>query len=229
MSILIEIHYLRSIFYHLFYFNPLLRNLSTGRTSTLSRALGRANLINSQQQASALNSGLDALQLNGLRLPNAILVHVDNLSGVAINTPAVQTLGVLRPELGEHSDGARTAVLHECSGNNLERLRHGTVRPLLDAFDRLRPLGETNGDGHLSGTTTGGEAGVEEDVACNSHGVVQISLHLIEDVLGRSAEEDGAGLGVLALSKECEVPGIVRNSSTGHISATLTHHRFSRC
>lgn len=46
---------------------------------------------------------------------------------------------------------------------------------------------------------------MEHDIACNAHGILQVSLNLVEHVLGGAAEKDGAGLGVLALGKEGKV------------------------
>jgi len=46
---------------------------------------------------------------------------------------------------------------------------------------------------------------MEHDVARDGHGVLQVALDLVEDVLGGSAQQNRAGLGVAALGKEGEV------------------------
>jgi hypothetical protein len=46
---------------------------------------------------------------------------------------------------------------------------------------------------------------VEQDVASHAHGILQIAFDLVENVLGRTSEEDCASLGVLAFGEEGEV------------------------
>lgn len=46
---------------------------------------------------------------------------------------------------------------------------------------------------------------MEDDVPRDGHGVREVPVDLVEDVLGRAAEQDGARLGVLALCQEGEV------------------------
>ena len=60
--------------------------------------------------------------------------------------------------------------------------------------------------GHLRCPTPRAEVGVDHDVASNVHGILQIALHLWQDVLAGPPQQDGARLGVLALHQECEVP-----------------------
>src|SRR5262249_55327030 len=50
------------------------------------------------------------------------------------------------------------------------------------------------------------EPGVEHDVPRHAHGVLQVPLNLVQDVLRRAPEEDRAGLWILALREEREVP-----------------------
>ena len=51
---------------------------------------------------------------------------------------------------------------------------------------------QANRDGHLDRPTARHERGVEDDVARDGHGVRQVAIDLVQDVLGRPAEEDGA-------------------------------------
>ena len=46
---------------------------------------------------------------------------------------------------------------------------------------------------------------MEHDVSRDAHGIVEVSLNLVQDILGGAAEKDGAGLGVLTLGEEGEV------------------------
>lgn len=108
-------------------------------------------------------------------------------------------------EIRQYAHGARTRVLDQRPGNDLERLGHCLVRPLLYALDALGLFAEPDGDGHLGRAAAGGEARVEHDVARHAHGILQVALDLVQDVLGGAAEQDRAGLGVRALRQEGKV------------------------
>jgi hypothetical protein len=60
-------------------------------------------------------------------------------------------------------------------------------------------------DLHLNGSAAGNKEGIETDVPGNLDGILEVSLDLIQDVLGSSAQEDGASLGFLALLDEGEI------------------------
>lgn len=63
-------------------------------------------------------------------------------------------------------------------------------------------LVEGQGDGHFGGTTTREKVGIKHDVAGNEHGIVKVPLDLVQDILGGTAQKEGAGLGLLALDNE---------------------------
>ena len=46
---------------------------------------------------------------------------------------------------------------------------------------------------------------MEVNVSSNEHGILEISLDLIDDILGRTSEEDGTCFGIMAGSKEGKV------------------------
>ena len=46
---------------------------------------------------------------------------------------------------------------------------------------------------------------MKHDVAGDAHGVLEVALNLIENILGRTTEQNSAGLGVLALGEVGEV------------------------
>lgn len=114
-------------------------------------------------------------------------------------------LGLLGAQLSQDTDGALASVLDESAGDNLKGIGDGFVGPLLHALDTLGKLAEADGDSHLGGTTAGRKTGSEHDVAGHAHGVLKVALDLVKNVLGRAAEKDGAGLGVLALGEEAKV------------------------
>ena len=58
---------------------------------------------------------------------------------------------------------------------------------------------------HLKSTTSWHELGVLDNVSSNSKSIGEVSLDLVEHILGSSSEDDGASLWVFALSKETEI------------------------
>lgn len=111
---------------------------------------------------------------------------------------------MLGPELRHGPDDTDAAVLRQGAGDDLHGLADGHVRTLLDALHLYAGPAKTDRHGHLGGTATGQELGLVHDVPDDLHGVLEVALDLVEDVLGPTAEEDGAGLGILALLEEGE-------------------------
>jgi len=64
---------------------------------------------------------------------------------------------------------------------------------------------QANRDGHLDRAATGHKRGVENDVARDGHGVCQVAVDLVQDVLGWPTEEDGACFRGRAFGQESEV------------------------
>ncbi len=112
-------------------------------------------------------------------------------------------------ERREGAHGVPTRVLHERARDDLERVRDGAEGARLDTRDRARASVQADRDGHLDRAAAGQERRVEDDVARDGHGVGQVAVDLVQDVLGRPAEEDGAGLGSRAFGQEGEVSAIL--------------------
>jgi hypothetical protein len=110
------------------------------------------------------------------------------------------------PKLSEGPDDASTAVLDEGARNDLERGREGAVRELLNAGKAASLFAESDGDRHLGRTAAGAQPRLVEQVAGNHHRILKVAVYLVENVLGRSAQNDGAGLGLLAVVQEGKVP-----------------------
>ena len=110
-----------------------------------------------------------------------------------------------RSKVGENTDNIGTTVLSEGSWDNFEGTGESLVGPLVDSFDGLGLLHESASKLHLDGSTTGAEAGVNDDVTGDTEGVLEVTLDLVKDILGGTSEKNGASLGVLALSHEGEV------------------------
>lgn len=152
-----------------------------------------------------LDCSLDALKLDSFGLPNTVLLHINQVARLAVQTPGVVALNVLGTETGKHTDGAGASVLGQCTGNDLHSVSNSLVWPLLDTLDGAGKLAELHGDSHLSSTTTGGQTRVEDNVTSNGHGILQVALNLVKDILGGATQQDCAGLRGLALAHECEV------------------------
>lgn len=116
-----------------------------------------------------------------------------------------RTLGVLGTELSEHLDGAVAGVLDEGAGDDLHGFGDGAVRPLCYSLDELASLLQSDGNGHLCCAASGAELRVPDYVPCYAHGVVEVSLDLVQNILGRASQQNCAGLGILALGEEREV------------------------
>ena len=58
---------------------------------------------------------------------------------------------------------------------------------------------------HLAGSTAWHQSSVDHDVPGDIHGILQVALDLVQDVLAGTAEDYGARLRVLAVDDECEV------------------------
>ena len=153
-----------------------------------------------------LNSCFVCLKLDGERLPDAELLHVDELALVAVDAPRrIAVHGVLGAQSRERADDVGAAVLNERARNDLEGARERTKRPLMDVRDRLGLVLEQLGDLHLAGAAARHQERLEHDVARHIHGVLEVALDLVEHVLARAAQYDRARLRVGALLDECVV------------------------
>lgn len=63
-------------------------------------------------------------------------------------------------------------------GDDLHGHSDGLEWPLLDTVDAFCLHGQSVADGHLAGAASWHQPGVKADVACNTHGVGQVALHL---------------------------------------------------
>ena len=152
-----------------------------------------------------LDSRLDALHLNRFRLPDTVFLHVHQSTRVTIKTPVHVALNMLSPHASQNTDWTGTGILSQCPWDNLHRISHGLVRPLLNTLNRLGQVAQLDGDCHLQSTTTRGQAGVEDNVPGHGHGILQVTLDLVQDVLGGTAQKDSACLGGVAFPHESKV------------------------
>lgn len=153
------------------------------------------NVVYSQQQACALHGRLHTLLLNGQRLPNAKLPHVHDLACIAVDAPRativlsiLEALCMFGAELCENLDRAVSGVLNECAGNDLHGLGNSLVWPLCDTLDLLGSPLEANGDRHFCGSTSWAQLGVPDDIPGYTHGVVEVALNLVQDILGGTTQ-----------------------------------------
>jgi hypothetical protein len=112
---------------------------------------------------------------------------------------------VLGAQFGQRAHNVGTAVLRQGSWDHLKGASEGLVGPLHRTLDLGGLLVKAAGELHLESTTTGGEVGVNNDITGNAEGILKVTLDFVQDVLGGTAEDDGARVGLLALSHEGEV------------------------
>ena len=163
--------------------------------------------------------------LDAGRFVQLVRFHVHDVTRLAVDTPRMLSVRMLRlsktkrrlvgekrkrkrkthAERREGADDVPTRVLHERAGDDLEGIRDGAEGARLDARDRARARVQADRDGHLDRAAAGHERRVEDDVARDGHGVCQVAVDLVQDVLGWTAEEDGARLGCRAFGQEGEV------------------------
>lgn len=168
------------------------------------------NVVDPEDHASALDGSFDGLNLDREGLVKSVSLHVVDLSRDTVDAevaplPGLERCVVLSPELGDGANDAHSAVRGKGAGDDLHCVTHGHVRPLHDPLNLEAGLGESAGDGHFGAPSAEEELGLEDDVPDNLHGVLEVPLDLVKDVLAATAKEDSAGLGVLALLEEGEV------------------------
>ena len=127
------------------------------------------------------------------------------LSGQSVDAKGGEAFGVLGTKHGHRSDDVGAAVLGQSLGDDFQRSGDVPVGQLTDAVDLVGLLLQVVADLHLDGAAAGHQERVDADVSGDVDGVLEVALHLVEDILGSPAEENGAGLGVLALLDEGEV------------------------
>lgn len=108
-------------------------------------------------------------------------------------------------ELGEHTNGVSSTILDQRTRNDFHGFGHGSKGPALNALNTARLFVEAHGNGHLGCATSRGETRVKDDIAGHGHGVGEVAINFVENILGGTSQENGAGLGVLALGEECKV------------------------
>ena len=185
---------------------------SRGARSALL-AQSRHDVVDAKEHRGGFHRRLDALHLDGVRLPDTQLLHVDDGALVAVDAESASLAGgalrrplrVLGPELCQGANHVGAAVLREGPGDNLESLADSLERPLLDALNLERLLGDGAAHGHLDRAAAGQQPGIVHDVPGHAHRVLEVALNLVEDVPGSAAEDDGARLGLLAVDEEGEV------------------------
>lgn len=106
------------------------------------------------------------------------------------------------PELCQSSDHVATAVLNQRTRDHLECVGDSLVGRALNALESLCLVCERDRDCHLCCAATRRQRRVEHDVPCDGHGVCEVAIDLVQDVLGRTTEEDGARFRVGAFCEE---------------------------
>ena len=164
------------------------------------------DVVDPQQQNRRFDGGFQDLSLDGEGFPDAVLVHVDDDALFPVDAPrGVAGGGVFGPQRRQRADGVGAAILNQRGGDDFESFSHGFVRPLMDALHALGLVGDDLSERHFGGATTRHQRRFHANVTHNGHGVLQVALDFVENVLGRAAQQDGASFGVFAFEEEGEI------------------------
>jgi hypothetical protein len=117
------------------------------------------------------------------------------------------------PQFSQYPDGISSTVLYEGPWDDLESIGNCSEGRTSDSLQSLTLLSKSDTDGHLSRTSTRSERWVENDVPGDRHGIGKVPVDLVQDILGRSSEQDGACLGGLAFRQEGEVSSMANETS----------------
>ena len=131
---------------------------------------------------------------------------------------------MLSSELGEDANNVGTTVLSQCSWDDFESASKCLVWPLLSSFNVLSLLHQSASELHFKSSATWAKLWVEDNVSCDTEGVVEVSLDFVKDILGCTSENNRASIWLLAVCHKCEV--IVTNLLNLESTALSSNIRF---
>lgn len=167
-----------------------------------------------------LNSSLQSLDLDASGLEETIVLHVGHFAGIAIYTRHALACCVFclivsfilmfeghraHPQLGQRPDDIPSAILDKRPGDHLQRIRDRLVRRTRHARQRLCPLIQRYTDRHLGRSSPWRQNRIKHHIPRHRHRIRQVPVDFVENILARSAEEDGACLRGLAFLEEGKV------------------------
>ena len=94
----------------------------------------------------------------------------------------LHSIRMFRSQLHQYSDRIPPTVLHECSWNDLHRVRDGSKWPSLDTRHTSCFCVESNANGHFGRTTAGCKDGVEVNITGNREGVGKVTVNFVQDI-----------------------------------------------
>ncbi len=167
----------------------------------LSLVLGGGDhIVDLEDHLHDLGGELELVALGLRRLEDALLVHVSGALAESVHTNEGVALGDLfLLDLGYVLDGVVAGVLGESERDLLEGVGEGADGVLLNAFDLVGFLLNSNGAGKLSGTTATDDVGVLDHVSHDADGIMEAALGLVANCHGSTANQDGDGLGIGAI------------------------------
>mmetsp|Transcript_6458 Transcript_6458/g.17792 ORF Transcript_6458/g.17792 Transcript_6458/m.17792 type:complete len:494 (-) Transcript_6458:201-1682(-) len=161
------------------------------------------DVVHPDDHLGGLRSGAELRHLTPEGLHDAQRVHVGHHGLREVNAHRGLPLRVHRLQLADEVLRVVARVVRQDHRQLLERLREGLHRRVLLAIYGLGPLEDAGGHGHLGGAPAVDDARVLHRLVEHSQGVVQRPLRLVQDVAGRAAQHDGAGL-VLGAPRELD-------------------------
>mmetsp|Transcript_121343 Transcript_121343/g.288294 ORF Transcript_121343/g.288294 Transcript_121343/m.288294 type:complete len:320 (-) Transcript_121343:555-1514(-) len=113
--------------------------------------------------------------------------------------------GMPSAQVGHGAHHIRTAVVRQTARDDLKSLAHRPVGVLAAALDGFGLLLQSSSQLHFHGTATRQEGRLQNDIASDTPGVMQVALDLVQHVPGGTTQNNGASFWILALCQEGEV------------------------
>ncbi len=162
-------------------------------------------LVDTQDQTAGLGSRLYGVDLDQGGLPDEALHHVGDALVDKVNASPRVALAVLHAQLVQNIGGVKPGVVAKLSRDDLQSPREALDDGLL--LMGHVPVGEAVKRGrnlHLGGTATAHDGLVADGPLHDHDGVVQRALDFGNELLGTTAQDKGAGLGLGAVLEEVE-------------------------
>lgn len=162
-------------------------------------------LVNAQDQATGLGSGLNGVDLDETGLPYKGGHVVSDTLVLEVDTGPEVALSVLNTESVQDVGSVETSIVAKLSGNDFKCLGEGLDNALLLVRDlAVGVCVKVFADLHLASTTTSNDALVLDGTFDDHDGIVQTALDFGNELFSTTTEDKGAGLCARAALEEVE-------------------------
>jgi hypothetical protein len=162
-------------------------------------------LVNAQDQATGLGSGLNGVDLDETGFPHKGGHVVSDTLVLEVDTGPEVALSVLNTESVQNVGSVETSIVAKLSRDDLECLGEGLDDTLLLVRDlAVGVCVKVFADLHFASTTTSNDALVLDRALDDHDGIVQTALDFGNELFGTTTEDKGAGLCARAALEEVE-------------------------